>query len=142
VLATVAEQPGFDVRDFYDGKCANPLLFLRTHDIAAVVISPEDQVSTDVVDTLKKKLSPYYEYIDCRDDDDSNPGKKLGDNAGVFFFHPEMMKWPLEIISPPPDLSSPAASPAHSPGPPAPSSRPAPIFGPPAPSSSSAPGKP
>jgi len=85
----MAQQAGREVDDFYDGKCNNPLLFLRTHDISAVVIHPDDNIDPHIIDTLKKKLAPYYEYVDCHGDNE---------NAGVFFFHPEMIKWAQEAI--------------------------------------------
>ncbi len=85
----ISKQRGQEVDDFYDGKCANPLLFLRIHDISAVVIHPEDQISNDILAMLKSKLAPYYEYIDCH---------RGNVNVGVFIFHPEMLKWPTEVI--------------------------------------------
>ena len=91
----ITMQRGLEVDDFYDGKCANPLLFLRTHDISAVVIYPDDKIGTAIVDALKTKLTPYYDYVDCRAD------KTDTVNAGIFFFHPEMLKWPPSVIQPP-----------------------------------------
>jgi hypothetical protein len=90
----IAKQAGQEVNDFYDGKCENPLLFLRTHDISAVVIFPEDTVRTSVIVSLKRNLAPYYEYVDCRGSD--------GPNAGIFFYHPELAKWPAQILLHPP----------------------------------------
>jgi Uncharacterized membrane protein (DUF2298) len=94
----IAKQRGQEVNDFYKGKCEDPLLFLRTRDISAVVIFPEDKIDTSVVDNLKKNLAPYYEYIDCHGDNV---------NAGIFFYHSEMLKWPAALILHPPNLNSP-----------------------------------
>jgi hypothetical protein len=101
----MAQDRGRQVEDFYAGKCGNPLLFLRAHDISAVVIHPDDNIDTNIVDALKKKLAPYYEYIDCKQD-------KV--NAGIFFFHPEMIKWSPEAILLSPDSNS--SPPASGPG--------------------------
>jgi hypothetical protein len=81
-----------EVNALYDGKCANPLLFLRTHDITALVIYPLDEIPRSVVDQLKKQLAPYYEYDDFSDDTAT---------SGIFIFRPEMMKWPAAVLMPP-----------------------------------------
>ena len=87
-----AEQRYDEVNAFYEGKCADPLTFLRTRDIAAVVIYPDDNIGSNVIESLKQKLSPYYTYVDHQ---------RGSVNAGIFFFHPEM----------PPGLASPAVEP-------------------------------
>jgi hypothetical protein len=81
-----------EVNNLYAGKCPNPLLFLRTHDIAAVVIYPLDHISDQVVTSLKKQLSPYYEYVDF-----SDPGSV---NSGIFIYHPELINWPKSTLVP------------------------------------------
>jgi hypothetical protein len=78
---------GKEVNDLYDGKCPDPLLFLRTHDIAALVIYPGDKIGTDIIANLKKQLSPSYEYDDFSDADT---------NSGIFIFRPQMVNWPAE----------------------------------------------
>jgi hypothetical protein len=62
------------VTDFYAGKMADPLGFLTSHGIAAVVIWPDDQIPDDVLNNLKTQLAPGYNYIDCRGDGPNNAG--------------------------------------------------------------------
>jgi uncharacterized membrane protein YkgB len=66
--------------DFYAGKNPDPLGFLASNDIAAVLIWPGDKLSDDFVAQLKKQLAPTYQYEDCRG---GGP-----DNAGVFLRRP------------------------------------------------------
>ena len=70
------------VNDFYDGKCPNPLLFLRAHNIHAVVIWSEDQISDEMLDKLKIQPADYYEYRDFRGTPDEEGWSKA--NAGLF----------------------------------------------------------
>ena len=101
-----------EVDDLYDGKCANPLLFLRTHDIAAVVIYPVDNIPGRVIDQLKKQLAPYYEYTDFSD---------ATTHSGVFVYHPELMNGPpMAIPSPDPSLTGPVHGKNEVPGHPTP----------------------
>ncbi len=96
-----AQQREKEVNEIYDGKCNNPLLFLRTHAIAAIVVYPGDNISTDVITALKRQLAPYYEYSDFSDDSNIN--------SGIFIFHPETMLWPTGVLSPLPfDFTSPS----------------------------------
>jgi hypothetical protein len=106
----ITKQRAMEVDDFYDGKCPNPLLFLRTHDISAVVIYPDDKIGTDVINRLQAQLAPYYDYTDLHHD---------AVTTGIFFFHPEMLKWPpAEIMKPTqPSLAVPPTPPV-SPTPP------------------------
>lgn len=76
---------GKEINDLYEGKCDDPLQFLLTHDIAAVVIYPADKIGSDVITNLKKQLAPYYEYADFSTADA---------NSGIFIFHPEMQLCP------------------------------------------------
>jgi len=68
-----------EVNDLYAGKNENPLLYLRTNNIAALVIYPDDKIPSSVVDRLKTELAPLYEYHDFTD------GKTA---SGVFVYHP------------------------------------------------------
>jgi hypothetical protein len=70
------------VGDFYAGKMTDPLAFLTSHSIAAVVIWPEDKIPDDLLATLKGQLASYYNYVDCRGDGQ--------DNAGVFIYQPSV----------------------------------------------------
>jgi len=62
--------------DFYSGAMTDRLHFLQANQIDGVLIWPEDDISNDFLDGLKKELAPSYDYIDCKGD-----GAK---NAGVF----------------------------------------------------------
>jgi hypothetical protein len=72
------------VNDFYAGKAPDPLGFLTSHSIAAVVIWPDDNIPDDLVGTLKGQLAPYYNYIDCRGEGPNN--------AGVFMYQPSVVE--------------------------------------------------
>lgn len=74
--------------DFYDGKNAAPLAFLRGYHIDAVLIWPEDTVSDQLLQTFKNQLGPEFFYVDCKMD---GP-----DNAGLF-----MRQSPLAASSSP-----------------------------------------
>jgi len=77
-----AAQRAQEVNDLYDGKCADPLSFMMSHDITALVIYPPDHISDDVVAKLKTELAACYVYEDFR----------FGDpNAGIFLYHPQMV---------------------------------------------------
>jgi hypothetical protein len=71
-----------EVNDLLTGKVADPLTFLRAHEIAGVVIWPDDNIADDVLAQLKKQLAPTYEYMDFRDSDPPN--------AGIFVYRPEL----------------------------------------------------
>ncbi len=64
--------------EFYDGKMADPLPFLRSNNIAAVLIWPDDDpkdcISDSLLEQFKKQLAPDYYYIDCHDGGPNNAG--------------------------------------------------------------------
>ena len=62
------------VNDFYAGKMADPLAFLDGHDIAAVVIWPDDDIPDDLLAKFRQQLGAQYVYIDCRGDGAHNAG--------------------------------------------------------------------
>jgi len=64
--------------DFYDDKLPDPLAFLRANDIAAVVIWPSDAIPDATLASLRQKLAPDYNYVDCRKDGSQNAGIFLG----------------------------------------------------------------
>ena len=105
------------LNEFYDGKKENPLLFLREHDIAAVVVWPDDNISDDVLAKLKRQLAPSYDYEDLRDADNQNPP-----NCGIFLYHPNILKEVPSLLTPPPP-PAPAPAPATPPSP-APAAKP------------------
>jgi len=63
--------------DFYAGKMSDPLSFLRSNDIAAVLIWPEDAIPDDLLAQFQKQLGSDYFYVDCK--------QGGANNAGVFF---------------------------------------------------------
>jgi hypothetical protein len=67
------------VNDFFAGVMPDPLGFLRSNTITAVVVWPEDNIPNDVLLKLTEELSSDYFYIDCKGTDPGMP-----DNAGVF----------------------------------------------------------
>jgi hypothetical protein len=75
-----------ELNNFYAGKDPDPLLFLRKHDISAVVIWPDDNVKDDVLDKLKQQLAPTYQYEDTRDQDNRTPP-----NCGIFLYLPSLL---------------------------------------------------
>jgi hypothetical protein len=60
--------------DFYAGKMPNPLAFLRSNNIAAVVIFPDDAIPDDILQNLQNQLGSEYYYIDCKANGDKNAG--------------------------------------------------------------------
>jgi len=60
--------------DFFAGKMADPLSFLRSNDIAAVMIFPDDIIPNDLVQKFKDQLKSDYYYIDCKGDGANNAG--------------------------------------------------------------------
>jgi hypothetical protein len=74
------------VNDFYAGKMTDPLTFLDGHDIAAVVIWPDDNISDELVAKFKQQLAAHYAYVDCRGDG--------ANNAGVFLRQPGLAEEP------------------------------------------------
>ena len=67
--------------DFYAGKMADPLAFLRSNNITAVVIFPDDKISDPHRATRSRTSLPSdYYYIDCRSNGEND--------AGVFVRNP------------------------------------------------------
>jgi hypothetical protein len=64
---------------FYAGTLPNPLDFLRSNHITAVLIWPEDKIPDDLLGKMKDELATDYYYIDCKGTDPGFPN-----NAGVF----------------------------------------------------------
>jgi len=62
--------------EFYTGKVDDPLPYLASHAVAAILIWPEDEIPDGILAQLQKALTRDYVYIDC---------KKAGpNNAGIF----------------------------------------------------------
>jgi hypothetical protein len=83
------------VNQIYDGKCPNPLLYLRQRNIAALVIYPDDDIPDEIVQKLKEQLAPYYTYEDYRDGDPLTPP-----SAGIFVYHPDLVGFPASALAP------------------------------------------
>jgi hypothetical protein len=88
-----ARRRAVSVNQLYAGAMPNPLIYLRQHDITALVLYPDDKLSPALVAQLKTQLGPYYTYEDAysrpKDDivSDASPGNPA---AGVFIYHPEI----------------------------------------------------
>jgi hypothetical protein len=59
---------------FYDGTMTDPIPFLRSNDIAAIVVWPEDKITDQLLRQFKTELATDYYYIDCKMDEDGNAG--------------------------------------------------------------------
>ena len=76
---------------FFAGTMADPLAFLRSNDIAAVMIWPEDAIPDNIVQQLQGQLGSDYFYIDCKGDGPNN--------AGIFLRNPRTTAFPANAIS-------------------------------------------
>jgi hypothetical protein len=70
----VAEYREKENNDFYSGAMTNRLQFLQSHDIAGVLIWPDNDIPNDFLDALTKELDPAYYYVDCKGSGDKNAG--------------------------------------------------------------------
>jgi hypothetical protein len=59
---------------FYAGQVTNPLTFLDSNKIAAVLIWPEDNTSDQQLQQFQTQLGPEFFYIDCKMDGQNNAG--------------------------------------------------------------------
>jgi hypothetical protein len=89
--------------DFYDGKLADPISFLRSNNIDAVLIWPGDTISDQLLRQIKTSIASDYLYVDCKMDGPNN--------AGVFF----RLNVPLVPPAPAPAPAPPAAPPVPNP---------------------------
>ena len=62
--------------DFFAGKMTDPMPFLLSNNIEAVMIYPDDKIPNDLVAKFQEQLKSDYYYIDCKGNG--------ADNAGVF----------------------------------------------------------
>ena len=67
------------VNAFFADTLPDPVGFLKSNNITAVMVYPEDKIPDDVLGKLKDQLANEYYYVDCKGTD---PG--LPNNAGVF----------------------------------------------------------
>ena len=59
---------------FYAGTLPDPLAFLRSNDIAAVVIFPDDVIPDNILAQLQSQIGSDYYYIDCHEGGPNNAG--------------------------------------------------------------------
>ena len=64
---------------FYAGTLPDPLAFLQSNHIGAVMIYPVDNIPDDQLSKFKDQLGSDYYYVDCKGTDPGFPN-----NAGVF----------------------------------------------------------
>lgn len=62
------------VNDFFAGTLPDPVGFLRSNHITAVMVWPEDKIPDDILAKLKEQLAAEYYYIDCKGDGPNNAG--------------------------------------------------------------------
>ena len=60
--------------DFYAGTMTHPLTFLTTHDIAGIVIWPDDDISDAILAKIDVEINSTYEYIDLKGTGNNNAG--------------------------------------------------------------------
>jgi hypothetical protein len=60
--------------DFFAEKMPDPLAFLRSNNITAVMIYPGDTIPDNILQQLKTQLAADYYYIDCKGDQPNNAG--------------------------------------------------------------------
>jgi hypothetical protein len=94
--------------EFFAGTGANPLAFLRSNDIAAVMIWPEDAIPDDLVQKLKDQLALDYDYVDCKGDGPNN--------AGLFLRNPGTPGMPTIFPSGSSPMPATPSTPASAPG--------------------------
>ncbi|MEI9998506.1 MAG: hypothetical protein WDO13_04750 [Verrucomicrobiota bacterium] len=69
-----AEFRGKQDNDFFAGTLEDPLGFLHSNRITAVMIYPDDKIPDDLLDKLKGQIGADYFYIDCKGDGVNNAG--------------------------------------------------------------------
>ena len=67
------------VNTFFTGTMPDSLGFLKSNNITAVMVYPDDKISDDVLALLKSELMGEFYYVDCKGTDPGFPN-----NAGVF----------------------------------------------------------
>jgi len=60
--------------DFYAGTMPNPLAFLRSNDITAVLIYPDDAIPDNILQQFQNQLGSDYFYVDCKGEGPNNAG--------------------------------------------------------------------
>jgi hypothetical protein len=60
--------------DFYSGAMTSPLPFLRSNNIAAVMIWPEDAIPDSILQQIQTEIGSEYFYIDCKMNEPNNAG--------------------------------------------------------------------
>jgi hypothetical protein len=68
------------VNAFFAATLPDPLGFLKSNNITAVMVYPDDKIPDDVLGKLKDQLANEYYYVDCKGTDPVG----FPNNAGVF----------------------------------------------------------
>jgi hypothetical protein len=68
---------------FFAGTLPEPLAFLHTNNIAAVMIYPDDAIPDNIVQQFKNQLGTEYFYIDCKGEGPNNAGVFLRQTGAV-----------------------------------------------------------
>jgi hypothetical protein len=87
--------------DFYDGKMDDPLPFLLSNNISAVLIWTEDQIPDAQLQKFQQQLASQYYYIDCKMDQPNNAGVFIRRQAGPTPLPPAMTPTPPALAPPP-----------------------------------------
>jgi hypothetical protein len=69
-----------------------PLAFLRSHNIAAVMIWPDDAIPDNLLQKFKDQLASDYYYVDAKGG--------ASNNAGIFLRNPGPQGFPLYPLQP------------------------------------------
>lgn len=78
--------------DFFAGTMPYPLAFLRSHNIAAVMIWPDDAIPDNLLQKFKDQLASDYYYVDAKGG--------ASNNAGIFLRNPSPQGFPLYPLQP------------------------------------------
>jgi hypothetical protein len=101
------------VNDFFAGNMPDPLGFLRSNDIAAVMIWPEDTIPDNILQQLRTHLGSDYYYIDCKGDGPNNAGVFVRlPGAPVYGTNLALPTYPTTPVAPTPATPAPAPAPA------------------------------
>jgi hypothetical protein len=81
---------------FYAGTMTDPLSFLHSNDIAAVLIWPEDKISDQLLQQFQNEIGAEYYYINCKVDGANNAGVFMRQSASAAGLTP-IKPMPLDL---------------------------------------------